>query len=99
MKLTPKQQKVKLTKALETVSKEVLNEFVPAFYRASFMIPRVNLSFAWLLENGIVRDDGFVLFDKEVIEECIANETFMRNRCVVEVIKVKYDTSLKTVRS
>ena len=78
-RLTERQQLVKLSKALEKIPKGVLNEFIPAFYQSSFMIPIFNPSFGWLLENGIVREDGFILFSKETVQQAINNEIYRRN--------------------
>ena len=93
IKLTEKQQVVKLSKLLEEIPKDTLNEFVSAFYQAPFMIPIFNPSFGWLLENGIVREDGFILFSKETVQQAINYEIYRRNTEVVpnSLIMIKLD--------
>ena len=74
IRLDKKQQLTKLCKVLGTAPKEVLNAFIPAFYRSHVMIPWDNAAFVWLLDNGIVREDGFVLFDENPLQQALNYE-------------------------
>ena len=78
-RLTERQQVVKLSRLLEKIPKDALNAFVPAFYQSPFMISIYNPAFAWLLDNEIVKEDGFILFSQETVQQAINCEVYRRN--------------------